>query len=316
MFTLAHISDIHLGPLPKLTLLELASKRITGFVNWHRNRRKHLFPNALIEVLEDIRRKQPDHLAITGDLVNLASRTELAGARDWLEMTGKPLDTSVVPGNHDAYVRGAYERAMQLWHDYVRGDDTPVAFDPDRKLFPYIRRRGPVALIGCSSAIATPPFSAAGFFSPRQARETVKLLKAAGEEGLFRVIMIHHPPVRGAAETHKRLVGIGRFGEVLAEAGAELVIHGHTHVNSLFWLDGAHGRVPVAGIASASQGPGGHKPRAAYNLFHISGTPGNWHLVQERHQLNTAGTGMEPTARIPLLPHRLGDHGNVLGPTV
>lgn len=316
MFTLAHISDIHLGPLPKLTLLELASKRITGFVNWHRNRRKHLFPNALIEVLEDIRRRQPDHLAITGDLVNLASKTELIGARDWLEMTGKPLDTSVVPGNHDAYVRGAYERAMQLWYDYVRGDETPAAFDPDRKLFPYIRRRGPVALIGCSSAIATPPFSAAGFFSPRQARQTVNLLKKAGEEGLFRVIMIHHPPVRGAAETHKRLVGIGRFGEVLAEAGAELVIHGHTHVNSLFWLDGKNGRVPVAGIASASQGPGGHKPRAAYNLFHISGTPGHWHLVQERHQLNAAGNAMEPTAHIPLLPHHMGDHGNLLGPTV
>lgn len=304
MFTLAHISDVHLGPLPKLSLLELASKRITGFVNWHRNRRKHLFPDALVHVLEDIRRHRPDHLAITGDLVNLATRTELTGARDWLEMTGLPSETSVVPGNHDAYVRGAYEKAMHLWHDYVRGDDTPSLFDADRKLFPYIRRRGPVALIGCSSAIATPPFSAAGFFSPRQARETVRLLKTAREEGLFRVIMIHHPPVRGAADSHKRLVGIGRFGDVMKEAGAELIIHGHTHVNSLFWLEGADGRIPVTGIASASQGPGGHKPRAGYNLFRISGTAGHWHLQQERHQLNAAGNGMELTGSIPLLPLR------------
>ena len=302
MFKLAHISDVHLGPLPKLTLMELASKRITGFVNWHRNRRKHLFPNALIQVLDDIRRQAPDHVAITGDLVNLASKTEILGARDWLEMTGNPHDTSVVPGNHDAYVRGAYERAMGLWHDYVRGDGTPSVFDPDRKLFPYIRRRGHVALIGCSSAIATPPFSAAGFFSPRQARETARLLTEAKAQGLFRVVMIHHPPVRGAAETHKRLVGIGRFGEVMREAGAELVIHGHTHVNSLFWLDGADGRVPVAGIASASQGPGGHKPRAGYNLFKITGSPGDWHLHQERHQLNEAGTAMELTGNIVLSP--------------
>ena len=73
MFRLAHISDVHLGPLPALTFLELFSKRITGFVNWHRNRRRHLFANTLDIVLDDIERRDPDHLAITGDLVNLAS---------------------------------------------------------------------------------------------------------------------------------------------------------------------------------------------------------------------------------------------------
>jgi 3',5'-cyclic AMP phosphodiesterase CpdA len=301
MFKLAHISDIHLGPLPRLTLLELASKRITGFVNWHRNRRKHLFPNALIQVLDHMRASAPDHLAITGDLVNLASRTEIVSARDWLEMTGTPLQTSVVPGNHDAYVRGALERSLTLWHDYVRGDNGPAKYDPDIKLFPYMRRREQVALIGCSSAIATPPLSAAGFFSPRQARETARLLREAKDEGLFRVVMIHHPPVRGAAEAHKRLVGIGRFQEMLEETGAELVIHGHTHVNSLFWLNGAQGRIPVVGISSASQGPGGRKPRAGYNLFKITGSPDDWLLRQERYQLNDLGTGMEQTADVVLI---------------
>lgn len=300
MFKLAHLSDIHLGPLPRLTFLELASKRITGFVNWHRKRRLDLFPNALIQILNHIHEHAPDHVAITGDLVNLASRTEIIAARDWLQMVGDPLDTSVVPGNHDAYVRGALGRAMMLWHDYVRGDHGPAKFDPEHKLFPYIRRRDPVALIGCSSAIATPPLSAAGFFSPRQAHETTRLLREAGEEGMFRVVMIHHPPVRGAADTHKRLMGIGRFQDMLREAGAELVIHGHTHVNSLFWLDGLRGRVPVVGVASASQGPGGKKPRAGYNLFKIAGAPGDWHLEHERYQINELGTGIEQTATVVL----------------
>ena len=300
MYKLAHISDIHLGPLPKLSFWELASKRITGFVNWHRNRRKHLFPNALVHVLDHMRQQVPDHLAITGDLVNLASDAEIISARDWLMLTGNPFDTSVVPGNHDAYVPGALEDAMRLWHDYVRGDHGSARFDPHRKLFPYVRKRDNVALIGCSSAIATPPISAAGFFSPRQARATARLLREAGEEGLFRVVMIHHPPVRGAAEAHKRLVGIGRFQEVIREVGAELVIHGHTHVNSLFWIEGPRGRIPVVGIASASQGPGGKKPRAGYNLFKIMGSPGDWHLHQERYQLNELGTGMEQTATVIL----------------
>ena len=39
MFTLAHLSDIHLAPLPKLNPLELFSKRGLGYINWLRKRR-------------------------------------------------------------------------------------------------------------------------------------------------------------------------------------------------------------------------------------------------------------------------------------
>ncbi|HKA71574.1 MAG TPA: metallophosphoesterase, partial [Xanthobacteraceae bacterium] len=40
MFLLAHLSDPHLGPMPRPRLTELASKRLLGFVNWHL--RRHL----------------------------------------------------------------------------------------------------------------------------------------------------------------------------------------------------------------------------------------------------------------------------------
>ena len=39
MFRLAHLSDVHLGPMPPVTLRHLASKRITGYVNWRIGRR-------------------------------------------------------------------------------------------------------------------------------------------------------------------------------------------------------------------------------------------------------------------------------------
>lgn len=287
MFKLAHISDVHLGPLPNLTIRELASKRITGYVNWHRNRRKHLFPNALEMVLDALRAENPDHLAITGDLVNLASKLEVKLVSEWLKEAGAPLDTSVVPGNHDAYVPGAHERVVQAWYDYMRGDDDPLIFQDDHKLFPYIRRRGPIALIGCSTSIATPPFSAQGYFSGRQARETAGLLKAAGEEGLFRVVMIHHPPIRGAAPQHKRMIGIRRFAAAIRTGGAELVLHGHTHLNTLYWLADREKKVPVVGIASASQGPGAKKPAAGYNLFSITGEAGNWQLDWQRYKIES-----------------------------
>lgn len=285
MFRLAHISDVHLGPLPALTFVELFSKRITGFVNWHRNRRRHLFTNTLDLVLDDIERQAPDHLAITGDLVNLASRLEIAAVRHWLAEAGQPENVSVVPGNHDAYVRGAYEKSTRAWYPYMRGDAAPVEWQEDRHVFPYLRVRGPVAIIGCSTAVATPPFSASGYFGRRQARETVNMLRAAGEAGLFRVVLIHHPPIRGATAFHKRMIGIRRFAATITSGGAELVLHGHTHLDTVHWLAGQTKPVPVVGIASASQGPGGHKPPAGYNLFSISGSPGDWNVVRERYAL-------------------------------
>jgi 3',5'-cyclic AMP phosphodiesterase CpdA len=292
MFRLAHISDIHLGPLPALTLLELASKRITGFVNWHRNRRRHLFANTLEILMEDIERRDPDHLAITGDLVNLASSLEIGTIAKWLEDAGKPENISIVPGNHDAYVRGAYDKATKAWYPYMRGDQGPDEWDEDDHVFPYLRVRGKVALIGCSTAVATPPFAASGYFGHRQAREAVNMLRAAGEAGLFRVVMIHHPPIRGATSMHKRMIGIRRFGATISSGGAELVLHGHTHLNTVHWLRGQTKQVPVVGIASASQGPGGHKPPAAYNMFSISGGPGQWNLMRERYALTADGMSL------------------------
>jgi 3',5'-cyclic AMP phosphodiesterase CpdA len=292
MFKFAHISDIHLGPLPQLTLRELFSKRITGFVNWHRNRRKHLFVNTLDLLLSDLKTRAPDHLCITGDLVNLATDMEIRLSGDWLRTIGDPHDTTVVLGNHDAYVPGAHDKAVEDWYPFIASDDDPSQWPQDEHIFPTYRRRGPVAIIGCSTSNATLPFSASGYFSGRQAREMVNLLKKAGDEGLFRVVMIHHPPIRGAAASHKRMIGIRRFAAAISTGGAELVLHGHTHLNTLYWLRSHNHQVPVVGIASASQGPGGHKPRAAYNLFTLTGEPGSWNLICERHGLTETGDGV------------------------
>ncbi|MCO6407042.1 metallophosphoesterase family protein [Hoeflea alexandrii] len=303
MFRLAHISDIHLGPLPRVTLAELASKRITGYVNWHRNRRKHLFGNTLENVLTGLRATAPDHVAITGDMVNLATRTEIEVARLWLETHFDPLKTTLVPGNHDAYVPGALARAKAAWRPWLLSD----TYAPDQPLFPSYRRRGPVALIGLSTANATLPFMATGDFGHKQARAAGKLLEQAREDGLYRIVLIHHPPVRGAAPAHKRMRGISRFAKMLRKHGAELVLHGHTHLDTLHYLKGRDGEVPVVGIASASQGPGGRKPLAGFNIFEIDGGPGDWQTIHRRMQLGEDGPGFaENPASVIALEERLG----------
>lgn len=288
MFRLAHYSDVHLGPLPGVTYRQLASKRITGYINWHRNRRRHIHEGVTERLLEDMSHFRPDHIAITGDLVNLALDAELEMACIWLESLGDVDKISLVPGNHDAYVPGALDRACRIWARWMKSDHRPAS--RTRHLFPYLHRRGPLALIGASSAQASAPFMASGTFSSTQARGMEELLKYAASEGLFRVVLIHHPPVRGATAQHKRLFGIGRFQRVVRETGAELVLHGHTHLATTHWIKGPKGPVPVVGVPAAGQGPGGSKPAAQYNLFDIDGSSGNWSVRLQRRGLAGATT--------------------------
>ncbi|MET3791830.1 metallophosphoesterase family protein [Aquamicrobium terrae] len=283
MFRLAHLSDAHLGPLPDVTYRQLASKRAVGYINWQRNRRRHLHDAVIDTIVDDMRASGPDHVAVTGDLVNLALDAEIELARQWLETLGKAEDVSVVPGNHDAYVPGAFDKVCRLWAPWMTGDGAtqPV----DRDAFPYLRVRGRIALIGVSTARATAPFMANGYLREGQGRRLATLLEETGARGLCRVVMIHHPPVRHAVPQHKRLFGIRRFGRIMARHGAELVLHGHSHDPSLYFLAGANGPVPVVGVAAAGQAPGGKKPAAQYNLIDIEPDGERWHLKLTRRGL-------------------------------
>src|SRR5438874_8475744 len=144
MFRLAHTSDLHLGPLPKVGLGDLASKRAFGYFIWRRNRQRAFAPSVLTALADDIRAAAPDHVAVTGDLVNLGLTAEFAAAREWLAELGDPDRVTVIPGNHDAYVPGAFEELTDVWHDYLTGDNSRVV------TFPFIRKRGPVAIVGTS----------------------------------------------------------------------------------------------------------------------------------------------------------------------
>src|SRR5207237_8820014 len=104
-FTLAHLSDPHLPPLPKPRLIELAGKRALGYVNWTRNRHKYQRREVLDTLVADIQAQAPDHIAVTGDLVNLAPEAEFAPARAWPDGVGPPDRGTTSPGNHHAYVR-------------------------------------------------------------------------------------------------------------------------------------------------------------------------------------------------------------------
>ncbi|TYC55841.1 metallophosphoesterase [Rhodobacterales bacterium] len=301
MFKLAHLSDPHLGPLPDPKLLQLFSKRILGYLNWRRNRSRIMGANYLEQLVEDMQAQAPDHIAVTGDLVNIALPIEIAGARTWLEEVGTPDLVSVVPGNHDAYVPGAIRKARQAWWPYMRGDGSPeVPADgkyPEAN-FPYIRRRDDIALIGVTTGRASAPWFATGRVGSKQSRRLRTILEDLGREGLFRVVMLHHPPFKHATRWHKRLSDASRVRAVVKRAGAELILHGHTHIDSFETIDGPAGPVPVIGVPSATSAPGGKKPPARYNLFNIEKTNEGWSCRWEEHGFT------EPSEPVSLLETR------------
>jgi 3',5'-cyclic AMP phosphodiesterase CpdA len=290
MFRLAHISDVHLGPLPHFRKRDLMSKRITGYLNWRRNRAKSLGNAVLGAVIDNLHNAKPDHIAMTGDLVNLSLDAELPAARLWMEALGEPKNVSYVPGNHDAYVIGALQKTTQNLADFI-GDAAEPAF-------PSLRIRNDIALIGVNSARATPMFVAAGHVSDRQMQALKTILEDTGKQGLCRVVMIHHPPVRGAASRSKRLYGIRKFQRVVKEAGAELVLHGHTHLQTLNWIPGpGKTRVPVVSVSAAGQKPGGKRPAAGWNEFKIDRISTGFSIEMIRYQIQGDGITISETSR-------------------
>jgi 3',5'-cyclic AMP phosphodiesterase CpdA len=283
-FSLAHLSDPHLPPLPSPRLFELAGKRALGYLNWKRNRHRYHRRDVVDVLISDLQAQVPDHIAITGDLVNLALEAEFAPALAWLQSVGPPDWVTVVPGNHDAYVRATAHRLTESWGSYLAGDDT---IGRANDIFPALRRRGPLALIGVSSGVPTPPLMATGWLGRIQMDALENLLAGLASEQVFRVLLIHHP-LRSSARA-KRLTDSAELLALLKQYGVELVLHGHDHVHSTIWVEGPNGSsIPVIGVPSASALAHGHYPDAAYNLFSISRDGEAWRCRQMVRGINQA----------------------------
>jgi 3',5'-cyclic AMP phosphodiesterase CpdA len=277
VFVLAHLSDLHLGPIPRPRARELINKRGLGLINWYRGRHAIHRPDVLALLERDIAQQRVDHIAVTGDLVNLALAAEFSAAHQWLTRLGPPERVTVVPGNHDAYVRAAAAHPLRYWGDYMRGDgDGPITAPGAAAHFPFVRKRGPAALVGLSTAVPTGPLMATGRLGADQLMRLADTLDALGREGLFRIVLIHHPPVSRRSQHFKRLIDGGALRRIVAEHGAELLLHGHHHVHLLTWLDGPNGRVPAVGVPSASAAADPHGDAAAYNLYAIERDGNVW----------------------------------------
>jgi 3',5'-cyclic AMP phosphodiesterase CpdA len=291
MFVLAHLSDPHMAQTPRL--VELAGKRGLGFINWQRGR-KYIHRRETLElVTRDVKAIGADHIAVTGDLVNLSLPVEYAVARTWLDALGPAHDVTVIPGNHDAYVQAALGAPARYWGDYMQGDDRA-----EPGTFPFVRRRGPLALIALSSAVATGAFMATGELGSRQLSRFADTLQQTS--GMLRIVLIHHPPESAPKHRFRRLIDGPAFRQVLAVHGADLVLHGHDHRRAITWVDGPEKKIPVVGAPSASARVAHRRENAAgYNVFRFKVDGDSSHCEMIGRERDTEGR-MRDVERIAL----------------
>jgi 3',5'-cyclic AMP phosphodiesterase CpdA len=301
--TLAHVSDLHFTAVPGVALRHLNVKRGLGYINYRRHRRHTHQRSALDLVMADMQAHKPDHIAVTGDLINLGLPVEYEAAAAWLTEVGSPQDVTVVPGNHDIYTALQGDRGVQRWADYMRADKWGGEFAATPSGgFPFVRRVGPVALIGVNSAVETPPFIAQGEVGAAQLKALDALLVRLEAEGLIRVVLIHHPPLPGQAPPRRALRDAKALSEVLASRGAELVLHGHNHVDSHMdfarLAEAGGGSVPVVGIASGSGGRvHGREPLGRYNLLRIGRVDGRVHIECVMRGIESGASRVGPLER-------------------
>lgn len=283
MFTLAHLSDPHLGQMPIPSPGQLLGKRIFGYLSWTVRRRPIHDGPVLPALVADLRQTRPDHVAVTGDITNISLPVEFARAGSWLRGLGDPENVTVVPGNHDAYVAVPWDQSIGLWREFmssdgVNGVGSPPASPDD---FPFVRERGEVALVGVSTAVPMPIRSAAGRIGAGQIGALGQRLGELGRRGLFRVVLIHHPPIADGISARKRLLDAEALAAVVAEHGAELVLHGHTHRSGLARMKTPKGHAPVIGVPSASARAHKGKGHARYHLYRVSRDGSTWRVEVE-----------------------------------
>jgi 3',5'-cyclic AMP phosphodiesterase CpdA len=280
MFRLAHLSDLHLGPLPPAdSLQDYFNKRAIGFLSWNLKRRAMHIPAIAVEMVADIKARSPDHVAITGDLINIALAAEFRNAAMWLKDFGPAEWITLVPGNHDAYVSVPWETGASLWAPYMKGDLRLPGAPASRNLvtpFPFVRQRKNIAIIGVSTAEPQSYHRAAGSLGNRQLEDLSSTLDALRQRGFFRVLLIHHPPLPGQCPPRKALSDAAGLRSVIESQGAELVLFGHNHLHMLASIDTRYGKTHTIGVPSATVCNGHNYPPAAWYEYAIRRHEGHW----------------------------------------
>ncbi|MFT3952939.1 MAG: metallophosphoesterase [Piscinibacter sp.] len=265
MTLIAHVSDLHLGPVPFPASRPLGLKPALGWINWARQPGQH--DNALWrEVAERITAAKPDFTMVTGDLIELGLASEWQAAAAALQRLGPPATISWAPGNHDFYTGAAVARARDLMAPYL-----PAGGNGDiRDRFPRLDLVGRAAIVTLCSGTPTWLFSAEGELGAGQLARLDAMLARLDRREHCPVIAVHHPAVAPSLSRLKRLRDGEALADLLIRRECSLLFHGHLHQAVAGEVTRGGRTLTQIGAPSASAtGRGGDSP-AGFNLVRIS----------------------------------------------
>lgn len=268
----AHLSDLHVLDLEGVSPLAYANKRLLGYANI-RFKRKHVHrAETVAALMRDVRDSGIEQVVVTGDLTNLALAPEFRAVERMLrDELGLPADrVSIVPGNHDAYVRDDGSRPFAtLYADYTTSDLPELALPLAGGHFPFVRIRGPLAIIGLSSAVPRLPFVAAGVLGKPQLEALRRILRHPDVRGKTPVVLVHHPSHSPVSRMKALVEGLHDGPELeheLEEFHPALVLHGHLHRRIAKRSRGRDG-LAVIGATSSSLHHEDLDKMAGYNVY-------------------------------------------------
>jgi 3',5'-cyclic AMP phosphodiesterase CpdA len=275
---IAHFSDLHVLALQGIGARRFLNKRFTGWVNLKLKREHKHRPAYVREVAREVTEAKVDHLIITGDLTNLALEQEFEAVLELLEVELGlgPSQISIVPGNHDLYTRGALrsKRFSTFFAPFMQSDLPDLAADIALGRFPFVKLRGPLAIIGLSSAVPRPPLVASGELGVRQLEALERILAHDEVKRRTPVLALHHPVHNPPSRMKTLLEGLWDADDLvdaLAAVPHGLLVHGHLHKRVQQHVPTRAGRLLAVGATSASLHHDDEHRMAGFNLYDFNG---------------------------------------------
>jgi 3',5'-cyclic AMP phosphodiesterase CpdA len=274
MFRIAHVSDLHvLSPRGFEWRRVLFNKRVTGYANLllHRSR---VYRREYLAAVLSAAASWADHVVVTGDVTNLALEREFEQARALLDALAREVEVTVVPGNHDVYLRSVHAAGRFAHHfgAFLRSDLPELARELPAGPFPCVKLRGPVAIVALSSAVPRPPFVSSGRLGATQLAALERILAHPEVSRRTPVVLVHHPPVDDRIRLRVMrdgLVDLDRLRAALAPLPRGLVLFGHLHVRVHRRLGTAAGALDAFAASAAAVDHPDPAVRAGFNAYAI-----------------------------------------------
>ena len=225
--SIIHISDLHFHTYPQ-NFREWKSKRILGAANLLFRRAREFPLQRAKQLVVQIQKTNWDHLVISGDLTQLSLEKGFRQARETLDPLLKdPQRVTIVPGNHDRYVRQA--AGNDLYNKYF-GEFFGKSEIHLRRL------KDDWVIVGWDSTHPNNWLSASGTVRRSTLQATENLLLSCPAETRF-IIVNHYPltfPEGWKFDKFHELYNLVPVRNwILRHQQIRLYLHGHIHEN---WL--------------------------------------------------------------------------------